>query len=243
MRCSPLQRRQRGFTLMEVMVAIALLAVVSGMSWRGLDGMVRAHEAIRQQAQGLSVVQTSMAQWHTDLNHLAELPHLRPLEWDGKVLRLSRFAPRALASEASALQVVAWSDRNIGGQRHWVRWQSEPLHSRQQWQAAWERAREWAYAGGLTTSPREVVLLPMTQWEIFYAREGRWVNPQSSSQVQTDTGDTSGDTTGSQPQTTSTQEAAVPDSIRLRIQLAPGQAISGWLVRDWLNPQQGAARL
>ncbi|WP_053150560.1 prepilin-type N-terminal cleavage/methylation domain-containing protein [Pseudomonas sp. Pf153] len=34
--------RQRGFTLLEVMVAILLMAVVSLIAWRGLDSMTRA---------------------------------------------------------------------------------------------------------------------------------------------------------------------------------------------------------
>lgn len=33
------RRRQAGFTLIEVMVAIMLMAIVSLMAWRGLDSM------------------------------------------------------------------------------------------------------------------------------------------------------------------------------------------------------------
>ena len=33
---------QRGFTLIELLVAIGILALMAGLSWRGLDGMSRA---------------------------------------------------------------------------------------------------------------------------------------------------------------------------------------------------------
>ena len=36
-------RVQHGFTLVELLVAVALMALMAAMSWRGLDGMVTAH--------------------------------------------------------------------------------------------------------------------------------------------------------------------------------------------------------
>ncbi|WP_321943786.1 PulJ/GspJ family protein [Paraburkholderia tropica] len=38
--------RTRGFTLIELMVAIAILAVVAVLSWRGLDAIARGRDAI-----------------------------------------------------------------------------------------------------------------------------------------------------------------------------------------------------
>ena len=34
--------KARGFTLIELLVALAAMAIMAGLSWRGLDGMVRA---------------------------------------------------------------------------------------------------------------------------------------------------------------------------------------------------------
>lgn len=39
-------RRARGFTLIEVLIAISLMAVVSIMAWRGLDGVSRATQRL-----------------------------------------------------------------------------------------------------------------------------------------------------------------------------------------------------
>ena len=38
--------RARGFTLLELLVAITLLAILAVIAWRGLDSMTRTHEAL-----------------------------------------------------------------------------------------------------------------------------------------------------------------------------------------------------
>lgn len=217
---------QRGFTLMEVMIAITLLAVVSMLSWRGLDSMLRTQERVAHNSESLAVLQTGMAQWIADLNAIAEVRYLTPIDWDGKVLRITRMAPRALESEPAAMQVVAWSERVIDGQKRWLRWQSVPVRSRLEWDSAWQDARLWVETAGSSLVAREVVLLPMLDWEIFYSRDGHWVNPQSSN-----------------AQGEAVANTTLPDAVRLRLQIAAGYTVSGWVSRDWVNPQQGKARL
>ncbi len=60
----------RGFTLMEVMVALLLMAVMSVLSWRALDSMVRTREALQVRGQQFDGVRTLFAQWESDCRDL-----------------------------------------------------------------------------------------------------------------------------------------------------------------------------
>ena len=65
--------RARGFTLVEVLVALAVMAVLSGLAWRGVDAMARAREAGEAAAQRALRLSTAVAQWEQDLQ--AVFPH------------------------------------------------------------------------------------------------------------------------------------------------------------------------
>lgn len=56
-----------GFTLIEVMVAIALMAIVSILSWRGLDSVAKAGERIDASAADTEVVLRSVGQLSRDV--------------------------------------------------------------------------------------------------------------------------------------------------------------------------------
>ena len=56
----PDARRQRGFTLVELLLAIAVMSLLAILSWRGLDGMVRAQEITRQRADEMLVLQAAL---------------------------------------------------------------------------------------------------------------------------------------------------------------------------------------
>ncbi len=40
----------RGFTLVEVLVAISVMALMALMTWRGLDGMLRSQRELQTRA-------------------------------------------------------------------------------------------------------------------------------------------------------------------------------------------------
>ncbi|WP_436133215.1 PulJ/GspJ family protein [Acidovorax sp. LjRoot129] len=214
-------RGARGFTLVELLLAIAVMSLLAILSWRGLDGMVRAQEITRQRADEMLVLQAALGQWGTDLDALMPIANTTPLDWDGQVLRITR---RSSAVPDEGALVVAWTVRGAQGAGRWMRWQSPPVRTRAEWQEAWQLAGQWARSPGEAERRYETTLLPLENWQIFYYRGGAWSNALSSS------GAGSGNST------------AIPDGVRLQITLPPGQALVGRLTRDWVSPVLGGGR-
>ena len=218
---------QQGFTLIELLVAIALMALMAAMSWRGLDGMTRAQTQMRQHADEVLTLQADLAQWGADLDALAQQPNTPNLDWDGRALRLLRSSS---ASPSEGLRVVAWTRRQAAGVGQWLRWQSPPLRTRGELQTAWQKAALWAQNPSDEDRKREVSIVPLTDWQIFYYRSNAWSNPLSSEGAPTDA------------KTAPPTAPVVPDGVRLVLTLPPGQALSGVLTRDWMSPTLGGAK-
>ncbi len=222
--------RARGFTLVELLVALAVMALLAIVSWRGLDGMVRAQEQTRQRGNDLLVLQAALAQWGTDLDALQTLPHTTAIDWDGQVLRMTR---RSSAQPDPGALVVAWARREVQGQSQWLRWQSPPLRTQGDWQQAWQQAGQWGRNPGDADRRSEVVLLPLSDWQIFYYRDNAWSNPQSSSGAQL---------AATPDNPTGASAGRIPDGVRLQLDLAPGQALVGRITHDWVNPLLGGGK-
>ena len=121
--------RSRGFTLVEVLVALTILAVMAVLTWRGIDGMARAQAATQRYTDDVLTLQAGLTQWRADLDAMMTWPSSdgtnppgpagqRSLAWDGSVLRITRMLTD---TPAAGLRVVAWSRRPGDGQ--WLRWQ------------------------------------------------------------------------------------------------------------------------
>lgn len=232
----PRPAQLRGFTLIELLVALAAMAVMAGLSWRGLDGMTRAQAHIQQRADAVLTLQAGLTQWSADLDALcetAQLPRTPTLDWDGRGLRMVR---RSTVQPGEGLLVVAWSRRNVNGTDQWLRWQSPPQFSRGALQTAWERAAQWAQNPGDAEKMDEVRITPLTQWQIFYFRGNAWTNPLSSDNANTP----------ATPIRSSVQpvdpDLVLPDGVRLVLTLPAGEAINGTITRDWVRPALAGAK-
>ena len=227
-------RGPRGFTLIELLVALSLVAVIAVLSWRGIDAMARAQQSTQQHTDEVLALQAGLAQWRADLDALMSWPAApaapgqppasgpasqRSLAWDGRTLRITR----SDAGDATAgLRVVAWTRQPTSGQ--WLRWQSPPLTSQAAWAAAWDAAARWSQAGGdgaPAGGASVVVVARALDWQLHYFRNNAWTHPLSS-------GAESGSATH-----------VLPDGVRLFLTLAPGQALAGPLVLDWVRPDFG----
>ncbi len=110
------RRVTRGFTLVEVVVAVALFALAMGLAYGGLDAVVRARAQLDDQAQRLGQLQFAMGLLETDLRSLLARPardelgrEQPPLRVSGGELALTRAGyGNGLAQPRSELQRVEW---------------------------------------------------------------------------------------------------------------------------------------
>lgn len=211
-------RRARGFTLVELLVSLFAMALLAGLSWRGLDGMMRARQITEARADEVLALQTGLAQWTADLDAIEEYPPARALEWNGRVLRLTR---RSSLSPTDGVRVVGWARR----EGRWLRWESAPVLLRGELDSAWQQADLWAQNPSDEMRAREVAITPMEDWQIFFYRGNSWTNPLSSANA-TEVEERSG-----APNT-----STLPDGVRLILLLPLDRAIGGRLQRDWVRP-------
>ena len=235
--------KQQGFTLIELLIAITLMAVMAGLGWRGLDGLMRSRDINQTRVDQTAVLQTVLAQWRSDLDHVTAVPSISDagLAWDGQTLRITRRASTPMADGSDAgLWVVAWTRR--GGR--WWRWQSPALQNRRSMLEAWTRAERWGKNAGADDQNFETPLVAVDQWQISYFRGNAWTNPLSSA---------------SSNAGSVTSNSSTPDAIRLVIELrnnvnkqvegqanrsinaaltplALPQAQQGRLSIDWIRP-------
>jgi len=111
--------RQAGFTLIEVMIAILLMAVVSLIAWRGLDSVSRADRHVREASEDQQAILRVFQQLERDLALRATVELVEPTlpgrEPPGKPLlpavraRADRLElVRSSAVSGSGLQRVRW---------------------------------------------------------------------------------------------------------------------------------------
>ncbi|MFT7723102.1 MAG: prepilin-type N-terminal cleavage/methylation domain-containing protein [Roseateles sp.] len=195
-------RPSRGFTLVEVLVALVVMATMAAMAWRGIDALVRSREIAQERLAQTARLQTVLAQWEVDLRALQDSRgSVPPLAFDGGNLVLTRQAP-------AGMQVVVWSLRDGS---LW-RWESPPQRMLQ----ALEDERQRGLQQLTRRNPALRAFQGVAAWHFHCFWGNAWSNCQS-------TGDPGG------PQKPGN---AVPSGLRIALQFAEGSGLAGTLTRE-----------
>lgn len=221
---TPLLRpsRARGFTLIEVLVAMTIMAIVAMMSWQGVDGIVRARTASQQRLEQVLRVSSVLAQWEQDLDNAQDSGVLpSAMAFDGASMRVTRRVP-------GGLQMVVWSLR--GGT--WLRWAGPVVTTANELQQNWMSSQQFlgSEVGQLRT------LTHLSDWQVYYYRGNAWTNAQSSADpTQPNTGPGGG---SGQPNPPSGVTTPLPQGVRLVLTFGEGSGFSGNVTRDvTIGPQ------
>ena len=228
------RHRQTGFTLIELMLAVAIMAIMGAMSWSALDVMLRTKQASLDHAVRASELQIALGQWATDLDQARHLSHTEPMTWDGKVFRLTRSA----LNPADGVVVVAWAVRADGSnQLRWMRWHSEVVTTLGAWTQAWEAAALWSRGGQLDNA---VSLLPAQDMDIHVWSSKAWVSGLSS-RNDTDSAAASNTVAEQANASVASNVASVtknqPNGVRVLLQTP-----EGLLTKDWVNPSYSVVK-
>jgi general secretion pathway protein J len=209
---APRSLRVRGFTLVEVLIAMSIMAIVSVMSWQGVDGIMRARDVTQAKVDQVLRASTVIAQWEQDLgaiqNTEAEtgVPALR---FDGARAFMTRRSDRGL-------QVVVWARREGA----WFRWASPASTTVQGLVDAWNSSQQLMgnESGQLKT------LAGLTDWQVYYVAPGAqtWSNAQSS----TSSGQTAGGAGTGNPVT------QLPVAVRIVLSFDGSSGLAGSITRD-----------
>lgn len=124
----PSRRTDRGFTLLEVLVATALFAVIGALSWGGLNSLARARAALGEQTLALAELQRAMGRLERDLRQAVDRPvriedgsRLPALLGGAQGFELTRLAlPGGWQSAQPAVERLAWRCRD--GRLERLRW-------------------------------------------------------------------------------------------------------------------------
>lgn len=169
-----------GFTLVELLVAISILAIVAVLGWRGLDGIVRARVALTQQMETTRGMQLAFAQMQSDCEHIVQrdIVDQRPYLLIGAD-RFTLVREVFTENQPSRLQVVAY--RIVNGTL--VRRESPATRDLVQLDALWQ-----AVSSDADTNPAVALQTGVTGMQVATWVNGAWrqggVDPGANAQSQ-----------------------------------------------------------
>jgi len=158
-----------GFTLVEVLVAMAVMAIMSLMAWQGVDGIVRARESNQVRLEQTLRLETVIAQWEQDLASIQESTAVPALSCDGQTVRITR-------RTETGLQVIAWALRPDARDATWQRWAGPPVTTTTALQESWLMTQQFQ-----GNEPGQLRALEgVEQSQVYFYRGNAWTNCQSS---------------------------------------------------------------
>jgi general secretion pathway protein J len=154
--------RQRGLTLVELLVAISVLAVVAVLGWRGLDSIVRARVALTEDLEHTRGMQLAFAQLQSDCANIVNPSPLTnnrgPIQAQAEELTLIRtvFAD----NQPSRLQVVSYRVRD----GRLTRQQSLPTRDLRELDTMWQAMLNGTYVSDAIELQSGVASMRMRLW-------------------------------------------------------------------------------
>ena len=159
-----------GFTLVEVLVGLAIMAVLAALAWRGVDGISRSRTISQEAVERTLRLNTALAQWERDLLELEDTRVVQALAFDGATVRLTR-------RQDAGVQVVAWTLR----QGAWWRWAGTSTTRAGELRQQWLRSQQL-----LGDEPGTLRILEgASAIQVYFWRDSGWSNAQSTGDVAT----------------------------------------------------------
>ena len=209
--------RARGFTLIEVLVALVIMATMAVMSWRGIDALLKSRDIAQSHLDQTVRLQTVLAQWEQDLRSLQDSRVVPPLSFDGASMRITR-------QQALGMQVVAWTVRSGS----LFRWEGPTVQTVAALEDSYQRSQQLLAQEDVQLKALEGV----NGWQVFYYRGNGWSNALSSDDVEPSAPAASGVLNPAPPR------AVLPSGVRIVLQFGPGSGFNGPLMRQIvLEPQ------
>ncbi len=155
----------RGFTLVEVLVALLAMAILATFAWRGLDGVIASRDANREVIDRTSRLATVLVQWEQDLQAVHDTGVVPAIAFDGQSLRLTRRVDGGVA-------LVVWAVRS----GRWQRWVGPAVQRTGPLQQAWMASQQF-----MGDEPGQVMAADQaSDWQVYFWRGSDWSNAQSS---------------------------------------------------------------
>lgn len=142
--------RQRGFTLLELLVSLAIFTLIGLASWRLFDGVFRVQEQVRQEERSLRTLRRAIAMIERDVLQIVSSSKAQPVVIRQGILNLHR--------------------------GNWRNPLGHPRGERQEVSYVVERDRLWRYSRSpdLSTVQRQALLSEVHRldWRLYDARSG-----------------------------------------------------------------------